>query len=583
MLARLAELAPQWAARIGRQEGRDGGAQLPAQIENAWLYAQFRRELSQLPQNDPQALEAEIGELTTRLTDVTAALAENRAWQHLLEHVSGTGLQASLVGWCKAVQKLGKGKGRYAARHIREAKACMLEAQAAVPAWIMPLSRVWQNVSPDSPKFDIILIDEASQADITALPLLYLGRKVIIVGDDKQVSPAAVGVTAAEITHLQSTTIEGVIQHASLYTMDTSLYDIAQMNFAARMLTEHFRCVPEIIGFSNQLVYDGRIRPLRESGSSLQPWVQVKVRGIREPGKKQNLMEAEYIVATLMACLEDPAYKGKTFGAVSLLGEEQSKLIRELAAKEIGITALEACGFLCGSPADFQGDERDVIFLSLVDSRDSLEAGKQMRLVGEGHAGDTAKRYNVAVSRARDQLWIFHSMAQEDLKEGDLRRTLLEYAGAPQITADAGDKQPTSLELTVTRSLQEKGYEIRQNIMVGSLNIPVAAQSGNKRVIIACDGEHWVDSIKEAASLRYNQAVLERLGWTFLRVRGSQWYLHPEESLQKLEKQLQDCGIMPGTPERGEGAAADRQELAIYIRQRAEQLVGKWHQGAAET
>ena len=177
----------------------------------------------------------------------------------------------------------------------------------------------------------------------------------------------------------------------------------------------------------------------------------------------------------------------------------------------------------------------------------------------------------------------FGTTLNGDLKEGDLRRTLLEYAGAPQITADAGDKQPTSLELTVTRSLQEKGYEIRQNIMVGSLNIPVAAQSGNKRVIIACDGEHWVDSIKEAASLRYNQAVLERLGWTFLRVQGSQWYLHPEESLQKLEKQLQDCGIMPGTPGRGEGAAADRQELAIYIRQRAEQLVGKWHQGAAET
>ena len=583
LLARLAELAPQWASRIERQEGDDGASQQPAQIKDAWLYAQFSRELSELPPGEPQLLEHEIGDLTSRLTDITASLAEKRAWQHLLENVAGTGLQASLVGWSKAVQKLGKGKGRYAARHIREAKACMLEAQAAVPAWIMPLSRVWQNVSPDSPKFDIILIDEASQADITTLPLLYLARKAIIVGDDKQVSPSAVGISADEITHLQSTTIEGIVPHASLYTMDTSLYDIAQMNFAARMmLTEHFRCVPEIIGFSNQLTYDGRIRPLRESNRSLQPWVQVRVRGIREPGKKQNLMEAEYIVATLMACLEDPAYKGKKFGAISLLGEEQSKLIRELAAQEIGITALEACDFLCGSPADFQGDERDVIFLSLVDSRDSLEAGQKMRLMSDGHAGDIAKRYNVAVSRARDQLWIFHSMDQDDLKEGDLRRTLLDYAGIPQATADAMDKQPTSLELTVTRSLQEKGYEICQNMPVGSLTVPVAVQSGDKRVIIACDGEHWVDSIKEAASLRYSQAVLERLGWTFLRVRGSQWYLDPEKSLQTLEKQLQALGIVPGKQAAGAVQTDAGEELTVYIRQRAEQLVSKWHQMGEE-
>lgn len=577
LLDKLAGLAPRWAESIAHMEGRSGEGQVPEQVEDAWLYAQFSRELEQLSWDDAQVLEGEIKELAARLAGVTSSLAETLAWQHLLDNVAGTSLQASLVGWSKAVQKLGRGKGRYAARHRQEAKACMLEAQGAVPAWIMPLSRVWQNLDPASPKFDIILIDEASQADITALPLLYFGKRVIIVGDDKQVSPAAVGITAAEITHLQSSTIEGVIKHASLYTMDTSLYDIAQMNFAARMLTEHFRCVPEIIGYANQLAYDGRIRPLRESGRSLQPWVAVRVNGLREPGKKQNYSEAEHIVATLSACLKDPAYKGRTFGAISLLGSEQSKLIRELAAREVGITALEDCNFLCGSPADFQGDERDVIFLSLVDSKDTLDVEKQLRLVSEGHAGDMAKRYNVAVSRARDQLWIFHSMDVEDLKEGDLRRSLLEYAANPQSLAEGEIKQPTSLELTVTRSLQEAGYEICQHMPVGSLIVPVVAVSGNSRVIIACDGEHWVDSIKEAAALRYSQAVLERLGWNFVRVRGSQWYLHPEESLDKLKAELKSLGIVPGGQAEASRQAAETQELTTYIRQRAEQIMAGWH------
>ena len=577
LLDRLSQLAPQWAGRIARQEGADGAGQVPENIGDAWLYAQFSRELAMLPKEDAQAVAAEVESLSTRLAEVTAELAEARAWQHLLANVGGTGLQASLVGWSKAVQKVGKGKGRYAARHIQEARACMLEAQQAVPAWIMPLSRVWQNLNPESPKFDIILIDEASQADITALPLLYFGKKIIIVGDDKQVSPAAVGVTAAEITHLQSSTIEGVIKHASLYTMDTSLYDIAQMNFAARMLTEHFRCVPEIIGYSNQLAYDGRIRPLRESGGILQPTVAVQVPGRRSEGKKQNLVEAEYIVAALAACLEDPAYQGKTFGAISLLGEEQGKLIRALAAERLGISTLEACGFLCGNPADFQGDERDVIFLSLVDSVPNDEEDKMLRLVGEGHAGDTLKRYNVAASRARDQLWVIHSMAAGSLKEGDLRRGLIEYAeNPPQISEDGEEKQPTSLEITVTRSLQEEGYQILQNMAVGSLTVPVAVTGGGHRVIIACDGEHWVDSIKEAANQRYRQAVLERLGWHFVRVRGSQWYLDPDSALQKLKAELEALGITPGDSQDYADSAA-RLQQARYVQQRAEQLLSDWH------
>jgi len=577
LLQRLAVLAPQWAERISRQEGREGEGEVPEKIAEAWLFAQFRRELHALSQDDTQVVAAEVEKLTARLSVVTAELAESRAWQQLLENVEGTSLQASLVGWSKAVQKVGKGKGRYAARHIREARECMLEAQQAVPAWIMPLSRVWQNLNPESPKFDIILIDEASQADITALPLLYFGRKIIIVGDDKQVSPAAVGVTAAEITHLQSSTIEGVIKHASLYTMDTSLYDVAQMNFEARMLTEHFRCVPEIIGYSNQLAYDGRIRPLRESGSSLQPLVAVQVSGRRLEGKKQNFVEAEYIVAALAACLEDEAYQGKNFGAISMLGEEQGKLIRSLAAERLGISTLETCGFLCGNPADFQGDERDVIFLSLVDSAPNAEEDKMLRLVGEGHAGDTLKRYNVAASRARDQLWVIHSMAAGSLKEGDLRRGLIEYAeNPPQDVEETESKQPTSLELTVTRSLQGEGYQILQNMSVGSLRVPVAVTGNGHRVIISCNGEHWMDSIKEAANQRYCQAVLERLGWHFIRVRGSQWYLEPESALQKLKAELAELGITPGEAQ-DDTANAVRQQQARYVQQRAEQILAGWH------
>ncbi len=587
LLARLTAAAPAWAQTIADKIGEPGGDKAPAHVEQAWLYAQFKRELGSLPQLDVQKISAEIGNLTQDLHQVTARLAEKMAWQKLLEKVSGTDLQASLVGWSKAVVKIGHGKGRYASRHIKEARACMIEAQGAVPAWIMPLARVWQNLNPASPKFDVIIIDEASQADITALPLLYFGKKVIIVGDDKQVSPAAVGVTAADITHLQSVTIEGVIKHASLYTMDTSLYDIAQMNFTARMLTEHFRCVPEIIGYSNKLAYDGRIRPLRESGSGLlEPLVAVEVAGgVREPGKKRNLVEAEAIVAQLAACLKEPAYAGKSFGAISLLGDEQAKLIRDLAAEKIGISELEACGFLCGNPGNFQGDERDVIFLSLVDSSVESETAEsqQLRLVGEGHGGDTAKRYNVAVSRARDQLWVFHSMKLAELKPGDLRRDLIEYVQSPQLPAAAADKEPGSLEIAVAAALQGRGYCLRRQVLVGSLELPLVVEGDGHRALLVMQGEHWVDSIQAAAEERCNQAILERLGWQFIRVRGSEWYLDPEAALEKIIGNLESLGIAPQADEviTADSQAA-RTELLTYVRGAAEKIRAKWHAPAGE-
>ena len=101
-------------------------------------------------------------------------------------------------------------------------------------------------------KFDIIIIDEASQADMTALPILYMGKKVIVVGDDKQVTPLAIGTNDAAVDSLARQYLEGRVKEPKLYDSRLSIYGIVQsMAFPAHMLVEHFRCVPEIIGYSN--------------------------------------------------------------------------------------------------------------------------------------------------------------------------------------------------------------------------------------------------------------------------------------------------------------------------------------------
>lgn len=85
----------------------------------------------------------------------------------------------------------------------------MIQCQAAVPAWIMPVSNVMNSVDPAETKYDIVIVDEASQSDITAAAILYIGKKIIVVGDDEQVSPMAVGIDDSKIQNLMTMFIKG--------------------------------------------------------------------------------------------------------------------------------------------------------------------------------------------------------------------------------------------------------------------------------------------------------------------------------------------------------------------------------------
>ena len=93
----------------------------------------------------------------------------------------------------------------------------MLLCQKVVPAWIMPLNKVFDTLNPVENKFDIVIVDEASQSDISSLILLYMAKKIIIVGDDKQVSPSDVGINIDKINMFRRKYIKGKIANDDLY------------------------------------------------------------------------------------------------------------------------------------------------------------------------------------------------------------------------------------------------------------------------------------------------------------------------------------------------------------------------------
>src|SRR5262249_34366653 len=158
-----------------------------------------------------------------------------------------------------------------------------------------------------------------------------------------------------------------------LYDEQTSIYDLARQSFGETIrLVEHFRSVPEIIQFSNQLSYDGAIRPLRDASAvALKPHVIAhRVAGALSQGK-ENAEEAEQTAALVIAATRQPEYAGKTFGVISLVGEEQAYRIELLLRRHLSEEAFTLKhNIMCGNAAQFQGDERDVMFLSMVDTSD---------------------------------------------------------------------------------------------------------------------------------------------------------------------------------------------------------------------
>lgn len=580
MLLRLEPVAPQWAIAIKNREGIHGTNIVPDTIEMAWKWKQLSGIIEDLIEQPFSELQNKSVQLSKTYRKITALYAEKSAWYHLLRKTEGDrDMQQALQGWKQTVKKIGKGTGKKAPALKAKARELMSKCQAAVPSWIMPLNRALENLNPKENCFDIIIIDEASQSDISSLAILYMGKKLIIVGDDKQVSPMAVGVEIDKMNSLQQMYIQDKIPNSHLYDAKTSIYDIAKTTFQPLMLREHFRCVPEIIGFSNMLSYDYKIKPLRDAGSSslLPAVVNYRVTDGKRMNNKTNPNEAKAIVALIQACICQPEYTGKTFGIISLLGDEQVKIIQRLIEENIDHKDLVERSILCGNASHFQGDERDVIFLSVVDSV-TEDNPSPIRLQGFGTDDAFRKRYNVAVSRAKDQLWVIDSLdSASDLKPGDIRKTLIDYSLNPASFqfrhAEIELNADSPFEVAVAQALVNRGYQLVQQWKVGSYRLDMVVIYDKKMVAIECDGERYHSGEAKIREDMERQTILERLGWRFIRIRGSEYFRNPEKTIERVCSELAAYEIMPKVNKMLPKNMAENSELLERVKACASKII----------
>ncbi len=563
----LAKVAPKLANELYTDPKKEKLRSRLKQIDQAWAWARANAWLRNfLNKEDMPSIESRLQQIDRDINECLAELASIRAWKYCFAKMEESH-RRHLMGWQQAIRKIGKGTGKHAPKHRRDAQQHLNKCKDAVPAWIMPLHRVYETIQPSPGMFDVIIVDEASQCGPEALPLLYLSKRLLVVGDDKQISPEGVFVGRNQIHRLMLELLPD-FSHADSFDVDSSLFDHGKLRFNNRIvLREHFRCMPEIIRFSNDLCYhDTPLIPLRQyPPQRLEPLKLVHVSsGYREgQGPKViNLPEARAIVDSIVECCSDPRYADKTMGVIVLQGDAQASIIENMLLESLGAEEMERRRLICGNPYSFQGDERHVIFLSMV-------AAPNEKIGAFTQAADQ-RRFNVAASRAQDQMWLFHTATRNDLSDFCLRKRLLDYFENPKsiinkaLGEDADQLQKAAyaanrqiekaphpfeswFELDVALKIASRGFRVvPQYPVVENKRIDLVIEGTKSQLAVECDGDFWHGPDRYEEDMG-RQRMLERSGWRFHRIRECEFNANPDKSLLRLWQQLDLLGILPVT------------------------------------
>ena len=311
--------------------------------------------------------------------------------------------------------------------------------------------------------------------------------------------------------------------------------------------------------------------PLRQYGSDrLPPLEHVFVDNGYCEGKGNQIInrpEAEAVVEKVAMMCDCEEYDGKTMGVVVLQGEAQARLIESQLLEHLKPIVMKGRRLVCGNPSSFQGDQRDIMFLSLVVASDE----RRFRALTDKA---TRRRFNVAASRAKDQMILFHSVTLDDLTNPrDLRRKLLEFfqntqpqhiAQPQQIAgillneleylASQNDRQIGNqpqpfgswFEVDVALELLHMNFRVHSQYEIANRRIDLVVEGGQSKLAVECDGDYWHDADRYEDDMeRQRQLESDAVGNSFIVRESAFRYEKTRTHSADSKHALQARGIFP--------------------------------------
>lgn len=428
---------------------------------------------------------------------------------------------------------------------------------ALTPCLLMSPLSVSQFLPADNQLFDLVVFDEASQITVwDAIGATARGKNVIIVGDPKQMPPTSFFDRAAGEEENDESTIED---------LESILDEALAASVKHHRLTGHYRSRHEsLIAFSNHRYYRGDLvtypsSELKQSAVSL-----VKVEGQYQRGRgRTNPDEAKAVVQEVVRRLNDAELSKFSLGIVTL-NSEQQRLIDDLLDQERRKDPNLECFF--GDDATepvfvknletVQGDQRDVILLSVGYGPDAPGAKTMSMNFGPLNRKGGERRLNVAITRATSEVVIFVSF---DPSMIDLTRTsalavrdlkhYLEFAdrgpsalGEAILSVGGTDLFDSDFEEAVAERLRKKGWTIHTQIGVSKFRIDLGVVHpdlpGKYLAGIECDGATYHRSPSARDRDRVRHAVLSDLRWKLLRIWSTDYWIDPAGTLDKVHEFL---------------------------------------------
>jgi hypothetical protein len=287
--------------------------------------------------------------------------------------------------------------------------------------------------------------------------------------------------------------------------------------------------------------------------------IDVRLPRGRKTGKV-NEQECDEIVRMIKDYVDScPLLKKRSIGVISLVGDEQSRLIRGRLLDNIGPFKYKLHDILVGEPPSFQGAERDIVFLSLVCSPGNVVTQSQLM---------HAQRMNVALSRARDRMVLVRSIDTNHISnEQDIKFSVLDFFERARLedtghNEDVGDRQ-TRPTLSPLRSrgesllvdlLRAKGFSTRSMGVVWDNAICVENVSTVNSARAALCVEAIGESHEEWKAMLEQQKSIERVGWKCLRVDALSFLSDHRKILDTAEGFLASVGVHPRTNEESDEA-----------------------------
>ena len=432
--------------------------------------------------------------------------------------------------------------------------------QKIKPCFMMSPLSVAQFIDPKNSKdlrFDVVIFDEASQVKPEdALGAFLRAEQAVVMGDTRQLPPTSF------FDIMLETVDDEDYEIASLSDMESILH-LCKGRFPTKMLRWHYRSRHEsLIALSNQEFYDNNLliypSPCHETLDLGLKFEYMEDTVYDRGRSSSNRMEARCVV-------EAAGDHYKKYGETKSLGigtfniKQQQAILEEVELYLKKQPKLEKYfssdmdeHFFVKNLETIQGDERDVIFISVGYGKDenghlSLNFGPLNREGGE-------RRLNVLITRAREKCVVFSNFRYTEINLNEnaafgLRalKSFLKYSETKRLETSytTVDDTETAFEDSIYEFLKAHDYNVNKQVGCAGFRIDLAvldpADSGRYLVGIECDGESYHSSPVARDRDRLRQQVLEGLGWHIYRVWSTDWYRNRSESEKRLLKAVENA------------------------------------------